>query len=174
MVCGDSWVVTAQGITPRRGIIADINIDGTGVTMVSSAGIESDDVAANGKTDADLRNSIQEVDNMFKNITINGIKVVDSVYHEVQEEVKDLHTFTIGDTVYNANNFLFDIKNQFDSFYFHDKDIELVVNGKIMIANIDENGYLVLVDTNEDITSIVKVEDVYYYTNNTFNGKASE
>lgn len=110
--CGDSWVVESADIEPRRGIITDKTIAASGMTLVSSVGIESEYAPFYSKEQATINLLINQVDSVFMNLEFDGIQLVDPMTEEVLETLTQHYDITLENSVIEYDGKLFDLSSQ--------------------------------------------------------------
>ena len=146
--CGDSWVVEGDNIEPRRGIITDKSVGGSGVQLTSSAGIESEYAPFYSKEEATINLLINEVDAFFTSIELDGIQTVDPYSGEVIEQIDEHYNLLLEDAIVSYNGKLIDLSPQWRSLVVLPEEwVEIavgldtykvrIVNGYLQIYNID-------------------------------------
>ena len=112
IVCGDSWVVEGDGIEPRRGIITDKSVGGSGVSFTSSAGIESEYAPFYSKEEATINLLINEVDAFFTVLEIDGIQLVDPYSEEVLDQEDEPYQLLLESAIVVYDGKIFDLSSQ--------------------------------------------------------------
>lgn len=129
MECGDSWVVAAENLTPRRGIIMGKSIGDNGVVFTSSGEVESY-ILDNGQNYQKIKEIISEVDSLYNYIDISEIVLPDGTSFRTE------YQFSSELTSYDNNGVSFDLKDQFDDFVSGLNDLLVYVNGEPATINI--------------------------------------
>lgn len=146
--CGDSWVVESKDIEPRRGIITDKAISASGLSLVSSVGIESEYAPFYSKEQATINLLINQIDAVFKNLVFEGIKLVDPLTKEVLSTETQHYDLTLENSVFEYDGKVFDLSAQWRNLIVNpDEWVEIMVDGEVWKVRIYED-YLQLYCTN--------------------------
>lgn len=146
LTCGDSYVVSAEGVVPRRGVLSDISIDSSGVKFISAGEIYSLDGAKLALTDEELDQVLDDVDAYFLTIYIERVKVYDPILEEYYIDEHFEHLFTKENGFVMFHDMPIDIEEQFLDVY-NGQEITILINGAVCTLKI-ENGVMTIVNPN--------------------------
>lgn len=112
------------------------------MSLVSSAGIESEYAPFYTKEEATINMLINQVDAVFQNLTFDGIQIVDPLTKNTIEQIDQYYDLSIENSIIEINGALVDLSSQWRNLIVNPEEwVEVMADGDVWKVRV-WNGYL--------------------------------